>query len=214
MTEDLNPYNESLLDLGEPAESDEQPVQTQIQPEVQPKPRPKYGLSDQKTRVLLIKLAKAFRRHQARMSVRDDLQKHVSKIKRNVMPKQDRAFDLNQHLKELQQKVNNVVRVESNPDYQYHSKMVNQRLEALEKKLRMLMESKLEREKRFSNLDKKVSLKLDADKQIMNELEKKLLILQKKIIEHKIKGKKSKDLDHLHERIKATKSALDSMRNS
>ena len=83
------------------------------------------------------------------------------------------------------------------------------------------MKSKEEKEKRYAELDNKINLKLNADKRVVEEMERKLLVLQKKVIEHKILNKTRKkfgkkpidsDIDEIHERIKITKDALENIK--
>lgn len=227
---DLNPYKEDIVtkanyaEGNKPAQQGSAPGQTnQPSPAGQPQqaekkpgenqPRKTVGGFDaEKLRILLIKLAKAYKRHHARWQAHSEFHDHVDQIKSNIISaRPKKTYKIDGDIHELKKRVANLIEIEKNPHYHTHNKEMQEKIAMLEDKLNRLMKSKEEREKRFAELDKKVSLKLTADKQIMDELEKKLLVIQKKIIQHKMKKKSKKhkeELNLLNDRLELTKNAL------
>ena len=181
-----------------------------------------------KTKIFMTMLAKAFKRAEIRKQAHHDFHKHVDYMRNNLakskMPKKLSPENIDSYVGDLKKKVSYLVELENDPDAKPgfdQAKFVKDKITELEAKLNALMKSKEEKEKRYAELDNKINLKLNADKRVVEEMERKLLVLQKKVIEHKILNKTRKkfgkkpidsDIDEIHERIKITKDALENIK--
>lgn len=173
-----------------------------------------------RVRDFLIRLAKAVKRHNIRVSAHQDFHEHVDKIKKTMVSKKPKTeHNIDKDIDELKKKVASLIDIEKNPNSPNHDKYLQEKIDLLEGKLNNLMQSKQKREDRFTELEKKISIKYDADQETIKELEKKLLLLERKLIEHQIKKKKSKakinkkDIDEIKEKIEMTKAIIDRHKN-
>jgi hypothetical protein len=176
------------------------------------------GFNDLRVKNLLLMLARAYRRRQARLHAHRAFHEHVNKLKDDLVSKKPVKEEVvHENIAELKNRVSYLLEVEKNPDYTAENKELKNKLLSMESKLNMLMKTKEEKEERFKKLEAKINAKLNNDKQIVDELERKLLVLQRKMIEYKLNNKakmNSSSLKEIDERIKLTKSAIDRIKKS
>lgn len=164
----------------------------------------------------LIRVAKAVKRHQIRMNARKKFHDHVEKLK-SAPKKKEKTID--DDIAELKRHVANLIEVERNPHHPAHSKYVKEKIAILEHKLDELLELKKRREARFTEIEERINKKIYEDKQLIAEVEKKLLhmerdLLKKQIEHHEKKKGVPKELDELKHKIAATKRSLELLKQS
>ena len=176
----------------------------------------KHEYNPQRVKEFLIRVAKAVKRYQIRMHARKKFHNHVEKFKE---PPQQRKNTIDDDIVELKRHVANLIEVERNPHHPAHSKYVKEKIAVLEYKLDELLEMKKKRETRFNEIEERINKKIYEDKQLIAEVEKKLLHMErdllKKQIEHHQKRKGiPKELEELKQKIATTKRSLDLLKQS
>jgi hypothetical protein len=178
----------------------------------------KKKYNSRRVREFLIRLAKACIRHEIRTHARNDFNNHTDKIKKSMLSGKPHDNPDNE-IEELKKKVEYLINVEKNPKNPETHKLTQERILLLEGKLNRILQSKLEREKRFEELEKKLNLKHKNTKQYVHELEKKLLLLERKLIEHQLNKKSSKSdiykdaLAQIKTQINKTKETLNKIKD-
>ena len=189
---------------------DEQQPQVEQQPE---KKKPEYDPA--RVRDFLIRLAKAVTRHELRKQAHTDFHKQVDKIKDSMLSKRQKSQPaVENELEALKQKVSHLINVERDPNHPENNKFLKEKIALLEGKLNILMKSKDERENRFKELESKINSKYDTERELVRQLETKLLILEKKLVEHQLTKKKAKQkvnnkaIDEIKQQIETTKAVI------
>jgi len=171
---------------------------------------------------LLIRIAKAAKRHQIRMHAHKQVHEHIDKIKEAHIARAPKSHvpNIEKDIEELKNRVTHLVSVEKNPNHPDYTNNVNNKIALLEAKLEKLVQTKESREARFKELEDRIQKKISQDAQLVNDVEKQLLQLEKKLLLHQIDAKKSKkktDAQTVHairEKIQTTKSKLEKIKNS
>lgn len=196
------------------AQNSDENLQQESQQQVQQqKKKPEYD--PRRVREFLIKVAKAVIRHEIRNHAHDDFHKQVDKIKDTIASKKG-AVDpaLQKEIDTLRQKVGYLVKVEKDPNHPENDKYYKEKIAILEAKLDALMKSKEDRENRFKELEQKVDSKYDSERELVKQLEEKLLFLERKLIEHQLSKKKSKQkvntkaITDIKQQIQSTKDVI------
>jgi len=201
-------------DASQPAQDGEKkPEAKETQKEDDPKKKREYD--PYRVRDFLIRLAKAAKRHEARRHAHNQFHDHVDKIKKSIVSKRKKSeTTVDNDIDELKKKVSYLVSIEKGQGPSGHDKLMQEKILLLEGKLDKLLQSKLRREDRFQQLEKKISSKYTADKELVAELEKKLLLLERKLIEHQLNKRKSKKkqdiakIKDIKEQINTTKELI------
>lgn len=166
-----------------------------------------------RVRNFLIRLAMACKRHEIRVNARKQFYEHADKIKQNLISGKPHEKP-DEEIESLKKKVEYLISIEKGSKNHASDEQLNEKIGLLEGKLNILLKSKLEKEKRFEELEKKMNLKHKQEKGLIEELERKLLFLERKLIEHQIdvrKNKKKTDSDAVNQiknQIDKTKQAL------
>ncbi len=178
------------------------------------KPKRKSEYDPYRVRDFLIRLAKAVKRHEIRSGAHQDLHEHIDKMRKTMAskrPKSDVSVDA--QINELKNKVAEIIAIEKS-HASPNSSHVKEKVNVLENKLNTLLESKQRKDERFKELEKKITTKYSADQELINKLEKKLLFLERKLIEHQLDKRKSKakvdkkTVDDIKKQINKTKAIL------
>jgi hypothetical protein len=171
-----------------------------------------------RVREFLIRLAKACKRHEIRIHARKQFHEHTDKLKNSLLLDKPH-HDPDSEIEELRKRVDYLISVERSTSTPDNSKVLNEKINQLESKLNRLLQSKIEREKRFEELERKLSLKHKHNKDLIVELEKKLFLLERKLIEHQIQKKRTKSkidtetLNQIKNQINKTKQVIQSIKD-
>jgi len=193
-------------------------------PAAEPDAKPKQGDRQEdkrhseydpyRVRDFLIRIAKAVKRHQIRTGAHQAFHNHVDKIARKMVSKKPVSEDTaEKDIDELKRRVSELISIEKGqgPDAE---KMMKDRIEQLESKLNKILEMKQRKDERFKELERKIATKFEADQDLVNRLEKKLLSLERNLIEHQLDKRKSKKkvdlaaIQDIKQQINSTKAIL------